>query len=90
MQVIIFQNMCIIGRPGKKNKKKNVCILSPHRATSELYAKVPSHRAAVGALCEGSMRIELRLELYAALQSMHPQWLAFIFFFFFILFLFFF
>ena len=29
------------------------------------YAKVPSHRAPVGALCEGSMRIELRSELYA-------------------------
>ena len=52
------------GRPGK-NK---ICILSSHRATRELYAKVPSHRAShralVGALCEGSMRIELRSELY--------------------------
>ena len=33
--------------------------------TRELYAKVPMHRAPVGALCEGSMRIELRSELYA-------------------------
>ena len=49
------------GRPGK-NK---ICILSSHRATRELYAKVPSHRAPVRALCEGSMRIELRSELYA-------------------------
>ena len=38
---------------------------SSHRATRELYAKVPSHRAPIGALCEGSMRIELRSELYA-------------------------
>ena len=30
-----------------------------------LYAKVHSHRAPVGALCVGSMRIELRSELYA-------------------------
>ena len=52
--------MRTIGRPGK-----NICTLSSHRATRELYAKVPSHRAAVGALCEGSMRIELRSELYA-------------------------
>ena len=52
--------MRTIGRPGK-----NICILSSHRATRELYAKVPSHRAPVGALCEGSMRIELRSELYA-------------------------
>ena len=48
--------MRTIGRPGKKHM---------HRATRELYAKVPSHRAPVGALCEGSMRIELRSELYA-------------------------
>ena len=53
--------MRTIGRPGKKN----ICILSSHRATRELYAKVPSHRAPVGVLCEGSMRIELRSELYA-------------------------
>ena len=38
--------------------------LSSHRATRELYAKLPSHRAPVRALCEGSMRIELRSELY--------------------------
>ena len=61
--------MRAIGRPGK-----NICTLSSHRATRELYAKVPSHRAPVGALCEGSMRIELRSELmrrefYAALHS---------------------
>ena len=53
--------MRTIGRPGKKN----ICTLSSHRATRELYAKVPSHRAPVGSLCEGSMRIELRSELYA-------------------------
>ena len=53
--------MHTIGRPGK-----NICTLFSHRATRELYAKVPLHRAPVGALCEGSMRIELRLELYAA------------------------
>ena len=47
------------------DQEKNICILSSHRATRELYAKVPSHRAPVGALCEGSMRIELRSELYA-------------------------
>ena len=46
------------------DQEKNICTLSSHRATSELYAKVPSHRAPVGALCEGSMRIELRSELY--------------------------
>ena len=51
--------MRAIGRPGK-----NICTLSSHRATRELYAKVPSHRAPVGAVCEGSMRIELRSELY--------------------------
>ena len=59
--------MRTIGRPGK-----NICTLSSHRATRELYAKVPSHRAPVGALCEGSMRIELtelRSELYAALHG---------------------
>ena len=49
------------GRP----EKKNICTLSSHRATSEIYAKVPSYRAPVGALCESSMRIELRSELYA-------------------------
>ena len=52
--------MRTIERPGKKTRT-----LSSHRATRELYAKVPSHRAPVGALCEGSMRIELRSELYA-------------------------
>ena len=52
--------MRTIGRPGKKHM-----YLSSHRTTRELYAKVPSHRAPVGALCEGSMRIELRSELYA-------------------------
>ena len=49
--------MCTIGRPGK-----NICTLSSHRATRELYAKVPSHRASVRALFEGSVRIS---ELYA-------------------------
>ena len=53
--------MRTIGRPGKKN----MCTLSSHRATRELDSKVPSHRASVGALCEDSMRIELRSELYA-------------------------
>ena len=47
------------------DQEKNICTLSSHRATRELYAKMPSHRAPVGALCEGSMRIELRSELYA-------------------------
>ena len=47
------------------DQEKNICTLSSHRATRELYAKVPSHRAPIGALCEGSMRIELRSELYA-------------------------
>ena len=47
------------------DQEKNICILSSHRATRELCAKVPSHRAPVGALCEGSMRIELRSELCA-------------------------
>ena len=61
--------MRTIGRPGK-----NKCTLSSHTATRELYAKVPSRRAPVGALCEGSMRIELRSELYAkgALCSSTP------------------
>ena len=35
--------MRTIGRPGK-----NICTLSSYRATRELYAKVPSHRAPVG------------------------------------------
>ena len=43
--------MRTIGRPGK-----NIYTLSSHRATRALYAKVPSHRAPVEALCEGSMR----------------------------------
>ena len=47
------------------DQEKNICTLSSHRATRELYANVPSHRAPVGAVCEGSMRIELRSELYA-------------------------
>ena len=51
---------CTIRRP-----RKDICTLSSHRATRELYAKVSSHRAPVGAFCEGSMCIELRLELYA-------------------------
>ena len=46
-----------------EDQEKNICTLSSYRATRELYAKVPSHRAPVGALCEGSMRIELRSEL---------------------------
>ena len=61
------------------DQEKNICTLSSHRATRELYAKVPSHRAPVGALCEGSMRIELRSELYAegALcgSTVHPWFL---------------
>ena len=51
--------MRAIGRPGK-----SICTLSSHRATRELYAKVPSHRAPVGAVCEGSMRIELRVIIF--------------------------
>ena len=47
------------------NQEKNICTLSSHRATRELYAKVPSHRAPVGAVYEGGIRIELRSELYA-------------------------
>ena len=47
------------------DQEKNICTLSSHRATRELYAKVPSHRVPVGAVCEGSMLIELRSELYA-------------------------
>ena len=47
------------------DQENNICTLSSHRATRELYAKVPSHRAPAGALCEGSMRIELRSELCA-------------------------
>ena len=47
------------------DQEKNICTMSSHRATRELYTKVPSHRAPVGAVCEGSMRIELRSELYA-------------------------
>ena len=42
------------------DQEKNICTLSSHRVTRELYAKVPSHRAPVGAVCEGSMHIELR------------------------------
>ena len=63
MQVIIFQKGLYAYH--WTTRKKNICILSSHRATRELYTKVPSHRAPVGALCEGSMRIELRSELYA-------------------------
>ena len=47
--------------------------LSSHRATREFYAKVPSHRAPVGALCEGSICIELRSELYAAAKGVVEQ-----------------
>ena len=47
------------------NQEENICTLSSHRAIRELYAKVPLHRAPVGALCKGSMCIELRSELYA-------------------------
>ena len=63
MQVISFQKELYAYH--WTTRKKNICTLSSHRATRELYAKVPSHRAPVGALCEGSMRIELRSELYA-------------------------
>ena len=60
------------------DQEKSIRTLSSHRATRELYAKVPSHRAPVGALCEGSMRIELRSELYAKgalCGSTTPVWL---------------
>ena len=40
------------------DKEKKTYTLSSHRATREL-------RAPVGVVCEGSMRIELRSELYA-------------------------
>ena len=63
MQVIIFQKELYAYH--WTTRKKNIRTLSSHRATWELYAKVPSQTAPVGALCEGSMRIELRSELYA-------------------------
>ena len=63
MQVIIFQKELYAYH--WTTRKKNICTLSLHRATRELYAKVPSHRAPAGALCEDSMRIELRSALYA-------------------------
>ena len=63
MQVIIFQKELYACH--WTTRKKNICTLSSHRATRELYAKVPSHRAPVGAVCEGSMRIDFRSELYA-------------------------
>ena len=63
MQVIIFQTKLYAYH--WTTRKKSICTLSSHRATRELYAKVHSYRAPVGALCEGSMRIELRSELYA-------------------------
>ena len=63
MRVIIFQKELYACH--WTTRKKNICTLSSHRATRELYAKVPSHRAPVGAVCEGSMRIELRSEHYA-------------------------
>ena len=57
MQVIIFSKgaICV----PLDDQEKNICTLSSHRATRELYAKVPSYRAPFGALCEGSLRIEL-------------------------------
>ena len=60
------------------DQEKNVCTLSSHRATRELYAKVPSHRAPVGAVCEGSMRIELRSELYAKGALCGSTWLPWV------------
>ena len=63
MQVIIFQKELYAYH--WTTRKKSICTMSSHTATRELYAKVSSHRAPVGALCEGSMRIELRSELYA-------------------------
>ena len=62
MQVIIFQRELYACH---WTTRKNICTLSSHKATRELYAKVSSHRAPVGAVYEGSMRIELRSELYA-------------------------
>ena len=68
------------------DQEKNICTLSSHRATRELYAKVPSHRAPVGALCEGSMRIELRSELYAkgalcgSTARLYRQWRKIVFY----------
>ena len=46
------------------DQDRNICTLSSHRATRELYVRVPSNGVPVGALCEGSVRIELRSELY--------------------------
>ena len=55
------------------DQEKSICTLSSHGATRELYAKVPSHRAPVGALCEGSMRIELRSELYELRSELYAK-----------------
>ena len=52
MQVIIFQKKLYAYH--LDDQVKNIYYLSSHRATKELYAKVPSHSAPVGALCEGS------------------------------------
>ena len=46
MQVIIFQKE-LYAYHWTIRKKKNICILSSHRATRELYAKVLLHRAPV-------------------------------------------
>ena len=62
MQVIIFQKeQYAYHWTGEKTYVPGFS----HRATRELYAKMSSHRAPIGALLEGSMRIELRSELYA-------------------------
>ena len=58
------------------DQEKNICTLSSYRATRELYATVPSHRAPFGALCEGSMRIELRSGLYAKGALCGSTWLC--------------
>ena len=65
MQVIIFQKELYAYHWTTRKKKKYICNSSSHSATRKLYAKVSSHKAPVGALCEGSMRIGLRSELYA-------------------------
>ena len=58
--------MRAIGRPGK-----NICALSSHRATRELYANMPSHRAPIGALCEGSsMRLYRASRVYLHVVTM--------------------
>ena len=64
MRVIIFQKELYAYH--WTTRKKNICSLSSHRATRELYAKVPSHRAPAKAVRAWS---SMRWELYAALHG---------------------